>query len=296
MTRGASLKSCYKTNHLGLSFEVFPPKSTASLESLYRVVEALSHWNPAFLSVTYGAGGSTRAQSLEILAELRRRTAVPLTAHFTCVGSRVAEIEEWLEQAAKLGVENIMALRGDPPQGQENFTAVTGGLSHASELVQLIRSKHPAFGIGVAGYPEPHKESDSPEADLRWLKHKVDQGADSVFTQLFYRNSDFYRFRENCEAIGIDVPVVPGILPVLGLEQLKRITKLCGASIPSELMARLEKCEGQPSRQLEVGIEYATAQCEDLCREGVPGIHFYVLNRSDIIQTILSNLGLQPND
>lgn len=294
MGKGARISSYYVGGKLGLSFEIYPPKSAASTQNLYKVVEELCDWNPAFISVTYGAGGSTRAQGLELLAELGKRASAPLTAHFTCVGSRLPEIEEWLAQARDLGVENIMALRGDPPAGQDKFEVTAGGLSHASELVAFIKQKFPSFGIGVAGYPEPHKESESPESDLRWLKTKVDAGADAVYTQLFYRNSDFYQFRENCAALDIKVPIVPGILPVLSLDQLRRITRLCGASIPADLLSRLEKCDGSPTAQLEVGVEYATAQCEDLCREGVPGIHFYVLNRSDIIDRILTNLGLAP--
>jgi methylenetetrahydrofolate reductase (NADPH) len=288
------LDSYYKPGVLGLSFEVYPPKNANSTQALFRVVEELCRWKPAFISVTYGAGGSTRSQSLELLSELKKRMTVPLTAHFTCVGSTTEEIESWLAGAQALGVENVMALRGDPPQGQEKFVSTVGGLGHANELVQLIQRKFARFGVGVAGYPEPHREAVSPEDDLKRLKTKVESGAHAVFTQLFYRNEDFFRFRERYEALGIAAPLVPGILPVLSLDQLKRITKLCGASIPPELLARLEACKGDGPAQIQVGIEYATEQCEGLIREGVPGIHFYVLNRSDIIDKILSRLGIRP--
>ncbi len=284
----------YQPGSVGISFEVYPPKSVASTQALYRVVEELARWKPLFLSVTYGAGGSTRSQSLEILAEFKRRSRIPLTAHFTCVGSTKTQIKEWLEQASQLGVENIMALRGDPPVGQDRFVPTEGGFSHGSELVHFIRSEKFPFGIGVAGYPEAHKESASAEEDLRWLKHKVDQGADAIYTQLFYKNQDFYAFREKCVAAGIKVPIIPGILPVVSLDQVRRITKLCGATLPPGLAAQLEACQGNAARQLEVGIRFATQQCEDLLKQDCPGIHFYVLNRSDMIEKILANLGMNP--
>lgn len=281
----------YAAKPFALSFEVFPPKSSTGLDPLWRTVAALAPFDPGFISCTYGAGGTTRDQTLEIVREIRERHGLAATAHFTCVGSTVEEIRRWLGRARDLGVENIMALRGDPPAGQEQFRPVAGGLRYASELVSLIRAEFPNFGIGVAGYPETHQDAISPDEDLTNLKRKVDAGGEAVFTQLFYDNEDFFRFRDRCGAIGIRVPIIPGILPVLGLAQVKRITSLCKARLPGPLLEKLESC-GEEGAAVEVGIEHATRQCEGLRRAGVPGIHFYVLNKSEPTRRILENLGL----
>ena len=202
-------------------------------------------------------------------------------------------MKEWLTIAVEQGVENIMALRGDPPRGETTFQQVEGGLCYANELVTLIREMYPEMGIGVAGYPETHQEAHSAEVDLQNLKRKVDAGADAIFTQLFYDNADFYRFRDRCQLAGIEVPIVPGILPVVSYPQIQRISKMCSARIPDELGLALEKCGQDESAQLEAGIEHATRQCEDLLSAGVPGIHFYVLNRSESTARVLKALPLQ---
>lgn len=280
----------YANHHFGLSFEVFPPKSEQGLEPLWRTVERLAEFRPGFISCTYGAGGTTREQTLEIVSTIRERFKTTATAHFTCVGSTVDDIRKWLGRARDVGVENIMALRGDPPQGQTSFQAVDGGLRYASELVQLIAKEFPNFGIGVAGYPETHQDAQSPDADLENLKRKVDAGGQAVFTQLFYNNDDFFRFRDKAAALGIRAPIVPGILPVLSLAQVRRITSLCKACLPDDLLNKLERCGDDAAAQVEVGIEHASKQCEGLLQAGIPGIHFYVLNKSEPTCKILANV------
>lgn len=280
----------YARNKFGLSFEVFPPKTPQGLQPLWKTVECLAEYKPGFISCTYGAGGSTQDQTLEIVRAIRERFRTTATAHFTCVGSTVDDIRGWLSQARAAGVENIMALRGDPPQGQATFQAVTGGLRYASELVALIQREFPEFGIGVAGYPETHQDAQSPEADLENLKRKIDAGGQAVFTQLFYDNEDFLRFRDRAAKVGVGVPIVPGILPVLSLAQVKRITSLCKARLPDSLLAKLESCGDDAAAQVEVGIEHASVQCEGLLKAGIPGIHFYVLNKSEPTCKILSNV------
>jgi len=198
-----------------------------------------------------------------------------------------------MKQAQAIGVTNIMALRGDPPQGQTAFVTTEGGLRFASELVKLIRQEFPFFGIGVAGYPETHQEALSPEADLENLKRKVDSGGDVVYTQLFYDNADFFTFRDKIKKLG--VPIVPGLLPVLSLKQVQRITSLCKAKLPDALVKQLTRHAADPHAQIEVGIDHCTAQVAGLLRAGVPGVHFYVLNRSDTVQKILRNVGIEPH-
>lgn len=285
----------YAGGKFALSFEVFPPKSAEGMTSLWSAIDRLREFDPGFISCTYGAGGTTRDQTLEIIAGIKSRDGQTATAHFTCVGSTVAELRDWLRKAQAAGADNIMALRGDPPAGQSNFKPVAGGLRYASELVKLIRDEFPNFGIGVAGYPETHQEATSPQSDLENLKRKVDVGGEAVFTQLYYDNADFFAFRDRCDKIGVRKPIIPGLLPILNLAQIQRITKLCKARLPEELVRRLEASADDPAAQTEVGIEHASKQCEELLRAGVPGIHFYVLNKHEATTRILRNVsGLLP--
>jgi methylenetetrahydrofolate reductase (NADPH) len=285
-----TMRELYNQGDLVLSFEVFPPKTPQGLEAVYRTVEELKSYKPGFISVTYGAGGSTQSQTLDIINQIARRFELPTTAHFTIVGSTRDAIDSFLSEAREAGANNIMALRGDPPAGEKSFKPVEGGLRYAVELVEVIRSKHPHFGIGVAGYPETHQEARSPEDDLANLKRKVDAGADAVFTQLFYDNEDFLRFRDRCNKLGIIKPIVPGLLPVLSLAQVRRITGLCGSKLPSQLLSALEACGEDTAAQQQVGIDHCISQCEGLLAEGIPGIHYYVLNRADSTREILSKL------
>ena len=285
-----TIRDAYPPGGFGLSIEVFPPKSEKGDAALYETLERLKRFSPAFVSCTYGAGGSTQHRTVEICRTIQARFGVAATAHFTCVGSTREELQQWLESATRAGIRNIMALRGDPPQGDEEFRPVEGGLSHANELVALIRGVHPDLGIGVAGYPEKHPEAASLEVDIEHLKRKVDCGADAVFTQLFFDNQNFLRFVDRCRASGIDVPIVPGIMPITEFARIKRITSLCGAVIPGELATKLEAVQDDKPAQFEIGVEFAIEQCRHLRAAGVPGMHFYVLNRSEATERILDAL------
>jgi methylenetetrahydrofolate reductase (NADPH) len=281
------LRDAYGHNKFGLSFELFPPKTEAGEAELFRHLIELMVFEPSYVTCTYGAGGSTRAKTLEIVEQVHRQFGCPVASHLTCVGSTVDELRAYLSEAHRRGVQNIVALRGDPPKGESQFQAVAGGLRYACDLVMLIHRDFPQFGVAVAGYPEMHQEAISPQADLENLKRKVDAGADVVITQLFYSNSDFFRFRDRCAELGIRVPIVPGVLPVTNLAQIKRITSLCGAKLPAEFTAALEARDANPDQQFEVGVEFATEQVQELIDNDVPGIHFYVLNKSHATARVL---------
>ena len=284
----------YRDGRFGLSIEIFPPKTADGDVALAETLEDLARYQPAFVSCTYGAGGTTRGRTIEWCRTIQDRLGLTATAHFTCVGSSRAELLGWLKEADEAGVRNIMALRGDTPQGENAFCPAPDGLRYANELVCLIRERHPDFGVGVAGYPEKHPEAADPTADLDNLKRKVGCGADAVFTQLFFVNENFLRFRDAAAAAGIDVPIVPGLMPITSFERIKRITALCGAVFPSDLARRLEAVKDDAQAQFEVGVDYAIEQCRELIEAGVPGMHFYVLNKSQACQRILDALGLTP--
>jgi methylenetetrahydrofolate reductase (NADPH) len=288
------LPELFRSRRFVLSIEIFPPRTAEGDATLRKHLQSLLSFQPAFISCTYGAGGSTQDRTLawcRAIQDELQRTAV---AHFTCVGSSQDQLEQWLESARAAGVGNFMALRGDPPQGQTEFRAVDGGLKFASELVALIRRRMPDAGIGVAGYPEKHLEAPSLEVDLQNLKRKVDSGADVVFTQLFFVNDSFLKFRDRCASLGITQPIVPGIMPVTDFARIQRITAMCGAVFPQGLATRLETVKDDAEAQFEIGVEYAIQQCRALLAAGVPGIHFYALNKSDACQRILSELPLTP--
>lgn len=284
------LAEFYAPGRCALSFELFPPKSDAGVEALLTTVGELMQFSPDYLTCTYGAGGSTRDRTLQVATSVHERFGVPVASHLTCVGSTREELRSYLQTAAQRGIEYIVALRGDPPKGETTFKATEGGLRYASELVELIRQEfQDSFGIAVAGYPEVHQECPSFEVDLENLRRKVDAGADIVITQLFYDNVDFYRFRDACDKLGIKVPVVPGILPVTNLAQIKRITSMCKARLPDEFVERLGKSDDE-QWQFDVGVEFARQQVQDLIHAGVPGVHFYVLNKSSATGQILADL------
>jgi methylenetetrahydrofolate reductase (NADPH) len=286
----------FRKKDFGLSIEIFPPKTPQGDSALIETLERLSVYRPNFVSCTYGAGGSTQERTLEWCVEIQKRFQLTATSHFTCVGSTRDELCEWLSKAQQAGISNIMALRGDPPEGEKAFQTVEDGFSHANELVDLIRSEFPEFGIGVAGYPEKHSEASDMQTDLSNLKRKVDAGADAVFTQLFYVNESFFRFRDRCEEMGITVPIVPGIMPITEFARIKRITSMCGATFPESLAAQLESVQEDKSAQFEIGVEFAIAQCSELLDENVSGIHFYALNRSPACERILDALGIGQKD
>jgi methylenetetrahydrofolate reductase (NADPH) len=282
-----SIKDAYENGRFGLSFELFPPKTPESEAMMWRTVEDLMAFEPALITCTYGAGGSTRGTTLDVIEGVRSRHAVPVASHLTCVGSSVDELRGYLREAGDRGVSAIVALRGDPPKGETAFTPVAGGLRYASEMVALIRSEFPEFGILVAGYPETHQEALSAEADLENLKRKCDAGGDVVVTQLFYDNADFFRFRDRCEAIGITQPIVPGVMPVTNYAQVRRIASLCKARLPDDFTRAFEAAGADEAAQFEVGVEFAARQVQGLLDGGVPGIHFYVLNKSPATTRVL---------
>jgi methylenetetrahydrofolate reductase (NADPH) len=287
------IADAYGMGKFGLSFEIYPPKTEAGEAQLISALDRLMEFRPSFVSCTYGAGGSTRDKTLELVVKIRQTFGVATAAHRTCVESTEEGIRQWLKEATDLGIENIIALRGDPPRGETAFKKPEGGLEHGNELVSLIRREFPHFSIAVAGYPETHQEAPTPEIDLANLKRKVKAGADAVITQLFYDNRDFFAFRVRYREAGITVPLVPGILPVINVAQIQRIASLCGAKLPPSFLADLEQHRNDPDGQLKVGVDYAIRQCQELLDSGIPGLHFYVLNKAEAPRRILQALNLQ---
>ena len=281
-----NLSDAYGPSKFGLSFELFPPKTEKGGQALARHVARLIEFEPSYLTCTYGAGGSTRGKTIDIIAQVRETYGLPVATHLTCVGHTADEIRDYLRDANQRGVENVVALRGDPPHGQTEFRQTAGGFRYANELVAMIRSDFPAMGIAVGGYPEVHQEAPNRETDLQNLKRKVDAGADVVITQLFYDNSDFYRFQDDCDALGITVPIVPGLLPVTKLSQVQRIAALCGAKLPPAFTNALES-SADDQQQFQRGVDFAIEQTQQLIDRGVPGIHFYVLNKSEATSQVL---------
>jgi len=282
----------YAAGRFGLSFELFPPKTPAGEAALYRHVAQLVRFKPQIITCTYGAGGSTREKTLDVVAEVRRRFGVSVATHLTCVGSTSDQLRDYLHQAADRGVENVVALRGDPPHGQQSFEPAAGGLAHANELVELVRRELPELGVAVGGYPETHQEAASAEVDLENLQRKVAAGADVVITQLFYDNDAFFRFRDRYGRLKIPAPLVPGLLPVTNLRQIRRITELCGARLPADFMAALDRCAADDACQFQVGVDFAIRQTEQLVEQGVPGLHYYVLNKSEATSRVLQAVTL----
>jgi methylenetetrahydrofolate reductase (NADPH) len=262
------------------SIEFFPPKDDAGVGALRQTAAALRRIAPDFVSVTYGAGGSTRQRTAEVSGILRSEFGFTVMPHLTCVGHTRGELAEIADRIHGDGFRNVMALRGDPPKGAAQFSAAAGGLRYANELVSLLKQRHPDLCLGVGGYPEKHPEAPSPEADLENLRRKVDAGAAFVTTQLFFDNEAYYRFVERCRAASIAVPIVPGVMPVLSLRQIQRFTTMCGTAIPPTLVRRLEAA-GESAEIVEaVGIDWALAQIRDLLARGAPGYHLYILNRA----------------
>ena len=286
-----------KTDRRAVSFEFFPPKDDAGFASLFATIEALKGLDPSYVSVTYGAGGSTRRKTVELVKRIKHEIGIESMAHLTCVGANRDEIGSVLDDLAAAGLDNVLPLRGDPPKGASEFVPTPGGFRYANELVAFIRERH-SFCLGGACYPEKHPEAPSAEADLDNLKRKVDAGVDFLITQLFFDNDDYLRFRERAVAAGVRVPILAGIMPILNVKQIKRFTRMCGASLPNALRKKIEAVEDDAEAVRQVGIYHATRQCEDLLRDGVPGIHFYTLNRSTatraIYQSIKSLLANKP--
>lgn len=282
--------SPYLQDKLTLSLELFPPKTEKGEANLYRHVEQLMAFKPDFITCTYGAGGSTQEKTLDIIRRVKEQFNVPVASHLTLVDSTADQLRAYLEKARQQGVDYIVALRGDPPQGETEFQAVEDGFRYANELVDLIHNEFNDFGVFVAGYPETHQEAPSPEIDLDNLKRKVDAGAHAIITQLFYNNDDFFRFRDNCEKRGINVPIIPGLLPVTDLKQIQRISSLCGAQLPQDFVDALSSTDDQ----FRVGVDQAAAQIRELIKSGVDGLHLYVLNRSNAAIEIMKQVDIVP--
>ena len=271
------------------SFEFFPPKDSDGFDQLFKTIDNLKPLNPAFVSVTYGAGGSTRSKTIDLVGRIKKEIGLESMAHLTCVGHNSDEILNVLGDIKKQNVDNVLALRGDPPAGEINFTKPNNGFGYGVELVQFI-SEHFSFCIGVAGYPEGHPESSNRKEDLFHLKKKVLAGASFIVTQLFFDNKYYFDFVANLRNIGIDVPVIPGIMPIVNLKQIKRFTKMCGATVPHDLMVRLEAVQDDPESVYQIGIDHAANQCRKLLMQGAPGVHFYTLNRSRATLSVLERL------
>jgi len=280
--------------HPVISFEFFPPKTDEGDRNLLeKTIPALLSLKPDYCSVTYGAGGSTREKTLMIVDRIQREHGLTAMAHLTCVNSTKEQLLEVLEEARKLGIRNILALRGDPPGGTGEFKKIEGGFEFSYDLVRLVREAG-GFSIGTAGFPEGHIAcKEGKYVDWQRLKAKIDHGADFVLTQLFFDNADFFEFREYMvKNLSVNVPICPGVLPVLSSNQIRKFTTICGARIPPQLLSKLEELGDKDEATTEFGIEYATRQCEELLREGVPGIHFYTLNKAHSTTRIMKNLGL----
>jgi methylenetetrahydrofolate reductase (NADH) len=271
------------------SFEFFPPKDDDGSGRLFRTIAALQPLRPAFVSITYGAGGSNRARTVALAKQIQQETGLTVVAHVTCVGSTRAQLRELFDDLARSGIRNVLALRGDPPQASPAFEAAAGGFSHATELIAMLRRNYD-FCIGAACYPEKHPEAASVEADLARLREKVDAGADFLVSQLFFDNAAFFEFERRARAGGIAVPILPGLMPITNFDQIERFTAMCGASIPPKLRFEMEARQGDGEAVEALGVAYASMQAVALLQAGVPGIHFYTLNRSPATRAIVSSL------
>jgi methylenetetrahydrofolate reductase (NADPH) len=274
-----------------ISFEFFPPKTADGLPEVFQALGRLKPFRPDFVSVTYGAGGSTRAFTEEITIRVKEEAEVEVMAHLTCVGQTKGEVHGVLQRLESAGIDNVIALRGDPPRGQQGFLPTDGGFKHATELIEHIRRGF-RFGIAAACYPEGHVESPDQATDLEHTKLKVSNGAEFLITQLFYDNSRFFDFLDRARRAGINVPIIPGVLPILNTRQIRRFTALCGARIPPTLDRQLDKFADDDDAVRDLGVEYATKQVKELWDNGVAGVHFYVLNRTYSVSKILTNMGL----
>lgn len=272
------------------SFEFFPPKTVKAADELMRTVKSLDGMHsPDYVSVTYGAGGSTRERTLKCVARIQSELKITAMAHLTCVGHTADEIKQIAELLGKDGVENILTLRGDPPKGETEFQATEGGFCGSNELAGFLK-EHFDYCLGGACYPEAHPDSKTVVDDLEWTRRKVESGVEFLTTQLFFDNTQYFQFVERARNAGIEVPIVPGIMPITNVSQIERFTQMCGASLPEDLSARLDRIRDDPSVVMAVGIEHAILQCRELLEKGAPGIHFYTLNKSHATRSIMAAL------
>jgi len=273
------------------SFEFFPPKTEDGERNLRKTLEDLRAFDPDFVSVTYGAGGSTRDKTVELTKWIKQELGIEAMAHLSCVGTTREELLAILDGIRAAGIDNVLALRGDPPRGETEWTPHPGGLHYSTELAALISGSYP-FSVGAACFPEVHPEAPDLAHDLRFLKDKLASGATFLITQLFFDNELYFHFIEEARAVGVEVPIIPGIMPITDLKQIKTITGMCGATIPEPLLEALEWRTGDPDAVLQLGVAHATLQCAELLARGAPGIHFYTLNRSPATRAIVSALQL----
>ena len=271
------------------SFEFFPPKTDEGQQTLRNTLEVLKDDEPDYVSVTYGAGGTTRNRTVEITKTVKRDFGIEAMAHLSCVGETRAGLAAILDRFAAIGIENVLALRGDPPRGEAAWKPHPGGLSFSVELIRLIRERF-EFCVGAACFPEVHLDAPDRASDLRYAKEKVDAGAGFLITQLFFDNEVYFDYVDEARAVGIDVPIVPGIMPITNYGQIHRFTDMCGATIPEDLERQLTGRADDPEAVAELGVAYATLQCSDLLARGAPGVHFYTLNRSPATRAILAAL------
>jgi methylenetetrahydrofolate reductase (NADPH) len=290
MTPDRPISELFAQNRPLRSLEFFPPKDDAGVQALRATATALQRIKPDFVSVTYGAGGSTRERTAQVSEILRQECQFTVMPHLTCVGHSRAELSDVSNRIYAGGFRNIMALRGDPPKGETTFTPYKDGLRYASDLVDLLKQTHSDFCLGVGGYPERHPEAASHDADLVNLKRKVDAGADFITTQLFFDNSVYFRFVERCRSAGITIPIVPGIMPVLSLKQIQRFTNMCGATLPAKLITRLEAAAENIEVVETLGIDWALTQIRELLAQGAPGYHLYILNRAKAALSLAAGL------
>ena len=285
------LDDLYAQPGLTLSVEFFPPKTDKGDENLFSEIEIIKRLKPAFCSVTYGAGGSTREKTVDLVDRIHRQCALEVMCHLTVVGQSKGEARAVLDKLKQKGIENLLALGGDPPQGASEWKPHPDGFHYAVDLVREANSRG-GFAVAVAGFPEVHPRALSRASDLRYLKEKVDAGAAAVITQLFFDTEDYYRFVEDARKLGVTAPIVPGVLPILSASQVRRFVSLCGSKIPAKLEEELSKVENDDDAAVQTGIEYASRQCENLIQFGVPGFHFYSLNKSRSVAAVCENLGL----
>jgi methylenetetrahydrofolate reductase (NADPH) len=271
------------------SFEFFPPKTPEGVESLYDTIRILEPLRPGFVSVTYGAGGATREGTVEISGTVKREFGIETMAHLSCVGETREGLEQILDRIAAAGLENVLALRGDPPRGEPEFQRPEGGLSSSAELAAFISARHD-FALGGAGFPEVHPEAADLAADLAFLRTKLDAGVSFVITQLFFDNQVFFEWLSAARSAGIDVPVIPGVMPITSYAQIRRFCDICQATIPKPLADAMEALGGDEQAEFELGVAYAARQCEELLAAGVPGLHFYTLNKAPATRAILGAL------
>ncbi len=283
------IRDLLKNKKPTFSCEFYPPKTEEGMAQLFETVRALKVLDPGYVSVTYGAGGGTKDKTVQIVQKIKSEIGIEAMAHLTCVGHSQKELKEILDQIQSAGIENIIALRGDPPQGEKSFVAHSNGFKNGWQLTEFIR-KHYNFCIAVAGYPEGHIEARNKEEDWDYLAQKVKCGADFIVTQLFFENREFFDFERAIRARGITVPIIPGIMPITNFNQILKFTQMCGAKIPKKLIRELEPIQNDKEALLEKGVSYATAQCRELLARGVPGIHFYTLNKSKSTLKIIKNL------